>query len=131
MAAPFTQLGRVVVLVDDQDAALAFYRDVLGFEVLHDSEDGGFRYLHVGLPGWGGPGIWLMPANDSGTRSLVGRQAGAHPLLVLYTDDIEATRTGLEAAGVKVWQDRDDDGSRSFHFRDVSGNTLIAVQLTQ
>ncbi|MCW2941686.1 MAG: Glyoxalase-like domain protein, partial [Actinomycetia bacterium] len=43
-------VGRVVVPVEDQEGALAFYRDILGFVVLHDSETGGYRYLHVGVP---------------------------------------------------------------------------------
>ncbi|WP_424535624.1 VOC family protein [Sphaerisporangium viridialbum] len=42
--APFASLGRTVLLVDDADAALAFYREALGFAVLHDQETDGFRY---------------------------------------------------------------------------------------
>lgn len=38
-------LGAVHAFVDDPDAALAFYRDVLGLQVRHDTADGGFRSI--------------------------------------------------------------------------------------
>jgi predicted enzyme related to lactoylglutathione lyase len=122
-----TSLARVVVLVEDQDAALAFYRDALGFETLHDAEAGGLRYLHAGPPG-GGAGVWLLPAG-AGDRALVGRQAGDHPLLVLHVADLDATRERLAAHGVAVFRERTDGDSRSLQFRDVAGNVIVAAEL--
>lgn len=84
----FSAIGRMVVLVDDPDEALAFYRDVLGFAVLHDYVAGGYRFLHIGLPGQEGVGLWLMPITSERQRELVGRQTGGQPLLVLYTADL-------------------------------------------
>jgi hypothetical protein len=49
--------------------------------------------------------------------------------MVLYTDDLDAVHARLAAAGVEVWARRDDDESRSLHFRDVAGNAVIAAQL--
>lgn len=124
-----TGLGRMVVLVRDQDEALTFYRDVLGFMVLRDEDEDGYRSLHVGVPGQEGVGVWLMPASGS-DRGLIGNQAGHEPLLVLYTDDLDALGERLRANGVEVWAEREDPDSRSLHFRDLYGNVLIAVQLT-
>jgi predicted enzyme related to lactoylglutathione lyase len=117
----FTAIGRAVVEVDDQDAALAFYRDVLGCAVLHDTLAGDLRYLHVGLPSQPGLGLWLM----AGGRAA----AGDRPVLVLYTDELDVVRERLSAAGVEVWALRDAADSRSLHFRDPAGNVLIAAQL--
>ncbi|WP_327411702.1 VOC family protein [Streptomyces sp. NBC_01233] len=83
---PFTALGRTVVLVADAEAAPAFYRDVLGFAVLHDRAADGYRHLHIGLPGPTGQptvGLWLMPAATARERDLIGRQCGGQPMLVL------------------------------------------------
>jgi predicted enzyme related to lactoylglutathione lyase len=121
-------LARVVVLVDDQNAALAFYRDALGFATLHDQEAGGLRYLHAGPEG-GGAGVWLLPALSPEDRALVGRQAGAHPLLVVHVGDLDAARRRLERCGTEIFDERDDPGSRSLQFRDVSGNVIVAAQL--
>jgi catechol 2,3-dioxygenase-like lactoylglutathione lyase family enzyme len=117
-------VGRVVAPVDDQEAALAFYRDVLGFEVLHDSDAGGFRYLHVGLAGQEGVGLWLFPRPDG--ESVVER-----PLLVVYADALDVVVARLRAADVEVWNVRDDVASRSAHFRDPAGNVLIVAELRQ
>ncbi|MCW2882539.1 MAG: Glyoxalase-like domain protein [Sphaerisporangium sp.] len=127
--APFASLGRTVLLVDDIDLALAFYRDVLGFAILHDEETDGFRYLHIGLPGQQPAGLWLMPATTERDRRMVGRQSGDQPLLVLYTDHFDHARERLVAHGSSVWDERDDPGSRSLHFRDPLGNVIVAVQL--
>lgn len=124
----FTTLARAVVLVHDQDEAARFYRDVLGFEVAHDSTTDGYRYLHLTVPGTE-TGVWLMPAASAAERALVGRQAGDQPLLVLYTDDLDDVATRLHTHEVEVWDQRDDPGSRSLHLRDALGNALVAVQL--
>lgn len=111
----FRALGRVVVGVGDQDQALAFYRDVLGFRVLHDEDAEGFRYLHVGIPGQPETGVWLMPGAGQADR----------PLLVLYADDLGTVREALAAHGVETWADTDE----SLHFRDVAGNVIIAAEV--
>ena len=103
----------MVVGVSDQDEALAFYRDVLGFVVLHDSDEEGFRYLHMGLPAQPHTGIWLMPGAAEHDR----------PLLVLFTDDLSEIVTTLERHGVERW----GETATSLHFRDCCGNVIVAA----
>lgn len=126
---PFTAVGRLVVLVDDPAAALAFYRDVLGFAVLHDQTADGYRYLHLGVPGQESTGLWLVPAVSGTERERIGKQCGDQPLLVLYTGDLDAVSVRLREHGVRVWAERDDADSRSLHFADLYGNVIIAAQL--
>ncbi|MEV0928853.1 VOC family protein [Streptomyces spongiicola] len=125
----FSGLGRLVVLVEDPDAALAFYRDVLGFRVLHDRTADGFRYVHVGVPGQDAVGLWLMTAGSGRERELIGRQCGGQPLLVLYTTDLDAVRAHLHGHGVRVWNEREDTDSRSLHLADLYGNVIVVAQL--
>ncbi|MEU6408599.1 VOC family protein [Microbispora sp. NPDC046933] len=125
----FSGLGRVVVLVDDPDEALAFYRDVLGFVVLHDRTADGYRYLHMGVPGQEGVGVWLMPVTSDRERELIGGQAGGQPLLVLYTADLDVVAKRLREHGVRVWDEREDPDSRSLHFADLYGNVIVVAQL--
>lgn len=109
----FRAIGRIVVGVSDQDDALAFYRDVLGFEVLYDSDDEGLRYLHMGVPGQPHTGVWLMPGAAEHDR----------PLLVLYGDDLGSVRAKLHRHEVETWAETDT----SVHFRDCCGNVLVAT----
>ncbi|WP_326829877.1 VOC family protein [Streptosporangium sp. NBC_01810] len=125
----FSAVGRLVVLVDDPDAALAFYRDVLGFSVLHDQVTNGYRYLHIGLPGQDAVGLWLMPVVDDQDRELIGRQSGGRPLLVLYTADLDLVGERLRERGVRVWGEQEDADSRSLHFADLYGNTVVVAEL--
>lgn len=115
----FRAIARVVVLVEDQEAALAFYRDVVGAAVLHDETAGGFRFLHVGFPGHT-TGIWLMPGAP---------QPGDQPQVVLCTSDLDRVRERLSAHGVDVWAERDDHTGRSLHFLDVAGNVIVAAEI--
>lgn len=125
----FSALGRMVLLVDDLDPALAFYRDVLGFSVLFDQTADGYRYLHIGVPGQEAAGLWLMPAGTDRERELIGRQSGGRPLLVLYTADLDRVRDRLREHGVRMWSEQEDTGSRSLHFADLYGNVIVVAQL--
>ena len=116
----FSAIARAVVVVDDQDAALAFYRDVLGFVTLHDEATGSIRFLHVGLPGQAHTGLWLLPGTP---------RADDQPQIVLCTGDLDRTRDALVAHGVEVWGERDDATGRSLHFLDVAGNVLVAIEV--
>lgn len=129
-------LGRFTLLVPDYDEALVFYRDVLGFDVLHDSiGDNGQRYLHVGTPlakGLPGPGLWLLKPGSDTDRALVGRQAGRQPLIVLYTADCAAAASALEARGVKVRREAGVQGGAPFaHFEDPFGNEIVLVEVAR
>lgn len=126
-------LGRTTLLVRDYDKALVFYRDRLGFRVLHDERTAtGERHLHIGLAAHEDEpagGLWLLEAKgDDGI--LVGRQAGRHPFLVLYTDDCEATVRELERAKVEIRKPPETaDGATFAHVADLYGNELVIVEL--
>jgi catechol 2,3-dioxygenase-like lactoylglutathione lyase family enzyme len=128
---PFRAIGRMVVLVDDPEAALTFYRDVLGFEVLHDTTADGLRLLHVGLVGQADAGLWLLEPQSDEEHRLVGRQSGEEPLLVLYTADLDAVLTVLRDHDVEHWAGRETGPGRSVHFEDVVGNVIVAAELPE
>ncbi|SDR91249.1 Glyoxalase/Bleomycin resistance protein/Dioxygenase superfamily protein [Paraoerskovia marina] len=85
-------------LVHDQDEALKFFTDALGFVVVQDetSPDGAWRRLVVGPPG-GGTGFVLAVAPDG---SPCGWQAGEDVAFFLTTDDFAAEHARMVAAGV-------------------------------
>jgi catechol 2,3-dioxygenase-like lactoylglutathione lyase family enzyme len=126
-------LGRTTLLVRDYDKALTFYRDRLGFRVLHDKPTpGGGRYLHIGLGAHHDEppvGLWLHEAKGE-DEVLVGRQAGGHPFLVLYTDDCDATIRELERAKVEIRKPPvTSDGATFAHIADLYGNEIVIVEL--
>jgi catechol 2,3-dioxygenase-like lactoylglutathione lyase family enzyme len=117
--------------VDDHDASLTFYRDVLGLEVRGDVDMEFARWLTVGPPGQPELGIVLSsvgvgrpPADAETLRSLLAK--GSLAGLVFSTDDIDGVFETIRAAGAEVMQEPIDQqyGVRDCAFRDPSGNTI-------
>jgi catechol 2,3-dioxygenase-like lactoylglutathione lyase family enzyme len=135
------QLTTVQVWVHDQDEALAFYTEKLGFELRDDvtvPELGNFRWLTVGVPGQE-VAIVLMavpgpPVFDDETRdqieALVAK--GAATGLFFSTDDIKATYEELKGRGVEFQQEPTQQPyGIDAGFRDPSGNQMRVAQLSQ
>jgi catechol 2,3-dioxygenase-like lactoylglutathione lyase family enzyme len=120
----------------DPDASLAFYRDVLGFEVLGDVGYESMRWITVRPPGQTGAAIVLEPpAADPGVtddeRTVIAEMMakGTYSGLLLATDDLDATFERVEAADAEIVQEPMDQdwGARDFAVRDPAGN-LIRIQ---
>jgi len=119
------KIATVIVPVSDQDRAIEFYVDKLGFQRRVDIPFGnGYRWVEVGL-GDEVTTIALAPPPPGKATGNV--QTG----ISLQTDDIDAYHAQLKAAGV----DADAEVSRMgdpvppmFWLRDPEGNTLLVVQ---
>ena len=136
------KLTYVNVWVDDQDDALAFYTDKLGWEVRADvtvPELGNFRWLTVGPPAQPDIAVTLMaipgpPIMDAASakqlRDLLGK--GFAGTLFLTTDDVHASYEELKARGVEFLEEPEerpygiDSG-----FRDPSGNQFRLTQVRE
>ncbi|WP_432548485.1 VOC family protein [Kineococcus sp. SYSU DK004] len=121
---------------EDPDASLAFYRDVLGFEVRGDVGYGELRWITVGPPGGAGTSIVLEPPSaDPGrtpeeVRTVAAMMAkGTFAGLLLTADDLDAAFERFVAAGADVVQEpvQQDWGVRDCAVRDPAGN-LLRVQ---
>jgi predicted enzyme related to lactoylglutathione lyase len=127
--------------VHDQDEALAFYTQTLGWEVRADvtMEDWNFRWLCVGPVGEEHVGLVLMPVpgppmldpNDGASLAdLVAKGAGG--TLFLETDDCQASYDELSARGVAF---NDPPTVQPYgidtSFRDPSGNNIRLTQVLE
>jgi lactoylglutathione lyase len=121
-AAHITGIRTVSIPVDDQDAALAFYTDALGFRVLrdHPTPNGG-RWIELAA-GSDDAIVTLEPAVPGVTRGPIG--------IRFSTDDAEAAHAALLAAAADT-----DDILRwpgvpaMFAFRDPDGNTFSITEI--
>lgn len=127
--------------VHDQDEALKFYTETLGWEVRADAtmEAWQFRWLVVAPPGQTETGLVLMPvpgppmldAKASAALSeLVAKGAGG--TLFLETDDCQASYEELSARGVAF---NDPPTVQAYgidtSFRDPSGNNIRLTQVLE
>ncbi len=119
-----THVGRVMVPVADQDAAIAFYTGTLGFELTADVPFGdGERWVEVAPPGGGTALALVPPRGDYQT----GRMTG----IALATTDARAVHDELETEGVDVDAEMmGGDGTVPllFFIRDHDANTLMIVE---
>ena len=119
------KISTVVIPVSDQDRAIEFYVETLGFEKRVDVPFGnGYRWVEV-APGDAVTTIALAPPPQGASTG--NRETG----IGLQTDDIDAYHAELKADGVDV----DPEVSRMgdpvpplFWLRDPEGNTLMVVQ---
>ncbi|TDD16852.1 VOC family protein [Nonomuraea diastatica] len=121
---------------DDPDASLAFYRDVLGFEVRDDVGYDGMRWITVGPAGQPGTSIVLQPpAADPGItdaeRVTIAEMMakGTYAGILLATDDLDGFFARVVASGAEVIQEPIEQqfGVRDCAFRDPAGN-MIRIQ---
>lgn len=83
------RLAHTALVVQDYDEAIAFYVDVLGFELVADSyqPEQDKRWVVVRPKGENSASLVLAKANDDTQRAFVGNQAGGRVFLFLQTDD--------------------------------------------
>ncbi|HZC98789.1 MAG TPA: VOC family protein [Actinomycetes bacterium] len=121
---------------DDPDAAVAFWRDTLGFEVRNDVGYNGMHWITVGPPGQPGTSIVLYPpaaspgVTDEERRTIAEMMAkGTYAMILLATGDVDGTFERLQAGDAEVVQEPTDQpyGVRDCAFRDPAGN-LIRIQ---
>lgn len=97
-------LEAVTILVAEYDEALAFYRDVLGFDVVEDTPskttDGRDKRWLVVRPQGSQTGFVIARADGSEQRALVGRQFAGRVGFFLRVADFDARLAALRAAGV-------------------------------
>ena len=123
---------------DDPDAALAFYRDTLGFEVRNDVGYNGMRWITVGPVGQ--PGISIVLHPPAATPGLTGDERrtiaemmakGTFASINLATADLDGTFERVQAGDAEVVQEPTDQpyGIRDCSFRDPAGNLLRIQEL--
>ena len=122
-------VGVVGLYVRDQDEAVEFYVEKLGFRVHTDAGNGAYRWLTVQHPDQPSFQLGLFkpqpPTMDEGTAQTLNEVVakGAMPPLVLVVDDCRAAYDRMQAAGVEFTQEPVERyGAVDAGFRDPSGN---------
>ena len=128
-------IGVVGLYVRDQDEALEFYVEKVGFRVHTDARNGDYRWLTVQHPDQPSLQLGLFkpqaPELDASTAQTVREVVakGAMPPLVLNVDDCRGAYQRMSAQGVEFTQAPEERyGSIDANFRDPSGNGWKMIQ---
>ena len=121
---------------DDPDASLAFYRDILGFEVRTDVGEGKMRWITVGPADQPDTSILLAPPaadpgiTDDERRTIAEMMAkGTYGWILLATRDLDGVFEKVEATDAEGVQEPTEQpyGVRDCAFRDPAGN-MVRIQ---
>lgn len=123
------RLFQITLVVPDYDAAISFYRDQMGFELVEDSALGGGKRWVVLRPGPGGADLLLARAANDAQRAAIGNQAGGRVYLFLESDDFSADYARLKSAGVVFLEEpRHETYGSVAVFRDPFGNKWDLIE---
>lgn len=123
---------------NDPDATMAFYRDVLGFEVRNDVGYEGMRWITVGPAGQPDVSIVLQPPagdpniTDDERRTIAEMMAkGTYAGIMLATSDLDGVFARLQSSGARIIQEPTEQtwGARDCAVRDPSGNEVRIQEL--
>ena len=122
------------VYVDDQDKALRFYTEVLGFDKKADFSNGPYRWLTVGSPEEpDGAQLQLALNNNPAARAY--QQAmfqQGQPAAMFYTDDIKRDHERIQARGATFTMPPTDvTASTIAMLNDTCGNLIQLTQLAR
>lgn len=124
-------VAQTFIPIDDPDEALAFYRDVLGYEVVNDVDMEGMRWITLASSAQPDVGVVLETAGAGAgpaDREVLGDllAKGVLGRIIFATTELDALFEKLQASGAEVLQEPMEQfwGVRDCAFRDPAGNVL-------
>jgi catechol 2,3-dioxygenase-like lactoylglutathione lyase family enzyme len=123
-------LGAVAVVVPSYEEGLGFYADVLGFDIIEDTELApGKRWVLVAPPGSSETRLLLAKAATDEQRRAIGAQGGGRVFLFLHTDDFARDHKRYRLAGVRfVEEPRVEPYGMVAVFTDPFGNKWDLIE---
>lgn len=124
-----TKITHFILFVSNQDEALNFYTNKLGFKIHTDAAFGAMRWLTLHLPGQPDVELALMLAETGEEKALIGKQGASKPLFTFETTDCKKDYETLSASGVEFTSEPESQPwGISASFKDLYGNALYMCQ---
>jgi predicted enzyme related to lactoylglutathione lyase len=129
------QIKLTTIYVDDQDKALRFYTEVLGFTEKDDQTNGPYRWLTVAAPDdEDGTALQLALNSDPAAKALQEAQfKQSQPAIMFYTDDVKAEYERIKSRGATFTMPPTEvmAGSVITTVNDTCGNLIQLTQLAR
>lgn len=124
-------IGYVAVVVRDYDEAIAFYTNVMGFELIENTNlSGGKRWVLVAPPNSAGTSLLLARAATVEQDGRIGNQTGGRVFLFLHTDDFWRDYHDMRSRGIQFeGEPRSEAYGTVAVFVDLYGNRWDLVEL--
>ncbi len=120
------QIGQVMLYVNDQDAAVKFWTEKIGFVVVADQEEAGMRWIEI-APTKEAQTTFVIHSKEIIAKMQPDLNLGM-PSIMFYADNIENLYQDFQAKGVKVGDLVMMPLGRVFNFADQEGNYFALVE---
>lgn len=120
------QIGQVMLYVNDQDTAVKFWTEKIGFVVLADQEEGGVRWIEI-APTKEAQTTFVLHNKEVIAKMQPDLNLGT-PSIMFYADHIEDLYQDFQAKGVKVGDLVMMPMGRVFNFADHENNYFALVE---
>lgn len=121
------QIGQVMLYVNDQDQALRFWTEKLGFIKVSEADNGqGLRWIEIS-PAEGAQTSFVLHNKQLIAQMQPELNLGT-PSILLFTDDIDSLYTEFQAKGITVGELVEMPEGRVFNFADDENNYFAIVQ---
>lgn len=127
-------ISAVTLVVDDYDKAIAFYVDILGFDLVEDTVLSPDKRWVVVRPNvsdaQNAVSLLLAKADDDGQKASIGNQAGGRVAFFLKTDDFHEEYRRMKEAGIQLMEEpRSEPYGHVVVFADPFGNKWDLLEL--
>jgi predicted enzyme related to lactoylglutathione lyase len=124
------RIGHITILVKDQDEAMKFYAEKLGFKKCQDTIFGeGMRWVTVSPKNQPDLEITFVKADSKEKLKSLGKQAGDHVFLTLETDNCRRDYEAMKSRGVKfMGEPSKQPYGTEVVFEDLYGNLFDLIQ---
>ncbi|HEX2977680.1 MAG TPA: VOC family protein [Candidatus Babeliales bacterium] len=123
-------LSHLTILVKNQDEALKFYTEKIGFEKHTDAQFGQMRWLTLNPKGSQNLEFALMLPESQEDLALVGKQGGSFPLACMITDNCKKDYEEMKSRGVEfIMEPTTEEWGTQAVFKDLYGNMFNMVEL--
>ena len=123
------QLVQIALVVRDYDEAIAFYTQILSFELLEDTVMSPTKRWVVVRPKGSACAILLAKAANEEQETRIGNQTGGRVFLFLYTDDIQRDYHQMKDRGVRFIRPLSTETYGTVTvFEDLYGNLWDLIQ---
>jgi len=123
------RLAALALLVRDYDEAIRYYTEMLGFDLIEDTPQGGGKRWVVVAPSGGEARLVLARAATPEQAARIGDQTGGRVFLFLHTDDFRRDHAALLARGVAFREaPRDEAYGTVAVFADLYGNLWDLIE---
>ncbi len=123
------RVAQITLVVDDYDKAIEFYTQVLGFELVEDTQMSDIkRWVVIKPQGTNECCLLLAKAANEEQKSRVGNQTGGRVFLFLNTDNLQTDYYNLKANGVKIVREPSNEKyGKVMVFEDLYGNLIDMI----